>query len=225
MSLACFKVLRDLPNFVQYLDSKVSQFHKDMKEYYNLKFSGGNRFDKFIEKKTEYDLDVCMELAKAYQEYNGIHIHEAARFFYITLKLAFPLHKESYENRTPNVKIREQHPFVWVEKELLICLVAKNDYNTNAKLGEIFAGDIMDISTGTRDYEAGYNKNPAKIARGNVTEQSTWRNICFMTSWRLIELRPIDAVSLRPKNYPDYNDGSDFWQKNIKHLQKHKKVD
>jgi hypothetical protein len=228
MSLPCSKVLTVLPYFVEYLNDKISQLFKDMKEYYDLKFNGENSLDTFIKDKSEYDIYVCKELEEAYQEYKGIHIHEAPRFFYVTLKIISPKHQDRinrYSCRKLNI-IKKQDPFLWIEDESIICLVAKNDYNTNAKLGEIFAGDIMDISTGTRDYEAGYNKNPAKIARGNILNPSTLRNIRNSTRYGgIIELRPIDAISLRPKNYINYNDGFDHWKERIEHLQKHKKVD
>jgi hypothetical protein len=59
------------------------------------------------------------------------------------------------------------------------------------------------------------DKNPAKLARGSLLIPTTWRNIKYEITYegRLIRMRPIEAINLREKNYPDYNPHYDYWEK------------
>ena len=222
MSIPNHNVLMKLPEFIKYIDETVSKISQDSKLYHQLKTSGVYLVDENTKIPTESILNFNENILASNFQYTGVFCHETSRFFYITLKQIYPQSKEyieEYKNKWEKDKIikeKENALFYWLQDESIICLVAKDDYNTNAKLGPVNAGDIFDISTSTRDYSSGYNKNPAKLARGSVLIPTTWRNIKYeITYSELIRMRPIEVINLREKNYPDYNPRYDYWEKKL----------
>lgn len=217
-------VLMKLPEFIKYLDETVSKISQDLKLYHQLKTGGVYLIDENTEISTKISTESIWDsknnILTSNFQYTGVFCHETSRFFYITLKQIYPQSKEYIEKykgkweKDKIIKEKENALFYWLQDESIICLVAKDDYNTNAKLGPVNAGDIFDISNGTRDYSSGYNKNPAKLARGSLLIPTTWRNIKYEIAYsELITMRPIEAISLREKNYPDYNPHYDYWEK------------
>lgn len=213
-------VLMKLPEFIKYLDETVSKISQDLKLYHQLKTGGVYLIDENTEISTGSIWDFNNKIIASNFQYTNIDCHETSRFFYLTVKQIYPQSKEYFEEykkgeKDKIIKEKENALFYWLQDESIICLVAKDDYNTNAKLGPVNAGDIFDISTSTRDYSSGYNKNPAKLARGSLLIPTTWRNIKYEITYegRLIRMRPIEAINLREKNYPDYNPHYDYWEK------------